>query len=218
MSVSEFQFKSETPVQTPDSYPKHIHMNIIISQLTNYLAVVALPINPIGPYHFEATLKWAQYPTGLRQGQAGPQSWAVVGKKHDKESRSRVTSLLRSLRHGFVVGGWLVGCKLVYLLGFVRHWSCLFLVWLVVVVFVRRCSPELCPAAASVWSVVSWRPLQSHGRGSATRSSAHTGTCWTDRSGPRPGTTYCSSTQRSTQTGNTDTDRLLCPGKRQSRN
>lgn len=68
---------------------------------------------------------------------------------------------------------------------------------------VRRCSPGLYPAAASVWSAGSWKPPRPRGRGSATCSSVHTDTCWPGRRVQRPGRIYCSSTRRSRQTGST---------------
>lgn len=71
-------------------------------------------------------------------------------------------------------------------------------------VFVRRCSLVLFPVVASVWSAGSWRPPPPHGRGSATCSSVHTDTCWTDRWVQTPGRTYCFSRQRSRQTGSTE--------------
>lgn len=71
-------------------------------------------------------------------------------------------------------------------------------------VFVRHYSLVPCPAVASVWSAGSWMPPLPHGRGSATCSSVHTDTCWTDKWVQMPERTYCSSRQRSRQTGSTE--------------
>lgn len=71
-------------------------------------------------------------------------------------------------------------------------------------VFVRHYNLVLCLVVASVLFAGSWSPPPPHERGSATCSSVHTDTCWTDRWAQMPGRTCCSSRWRSRQTGNTE--------------